>query len=82
MIVAVLSLMQYELIIRNTKSGRFSIQDFVCDFDGLRMLHLTLDDNKCIYYLLKASSSPATFSIHLYDDCGSNIAHVAWTDHS
>ena len=60
MIVAVISLMQDELIIHNAKLGHFSIQDFVCDSDGLRMLHLTPNDNKCIYYLLKASSSLAT----------------------
>ena len=60
MIVAVISLMQLELIIHKTKSGCFSIQDCICDSDGLRMLHITLDDSKCIYYFRETISSLAT----------------------
>ena len=51
-----------------TNSGCYSILDCICDFDGLdasdklRMLHLSLDDSKCIYNLFEAISLPATLT--------------------
>ena len=72
--------MQLELIIQNTKSGSFSIYDGIFFFDKLKMLHLSLDDSRCISCLLKAISP--RWWIPLYDDCSSNIAHATWIDYS
>ena len=52
--------MQLELIIQNTKSGNFSIQDRIFYLDKHSMLHLSLYDSQRIYCLREAISLLAT----------------------